>query len=73
MASLVQAILGSVPGRKYSDREGHTSHVNWPVMVQILTLMRLVGGGNPGEGEVARREFIMRRQIGEAPVTPEAT
>ena len=73
MASLEQATFGSVPGRKYSVLVGQPSQASWPVMVQMVAWIRPVGAANPGDGVVLRSPRITRLQMGEAPVTPEAT
>ena len=69
----VQAFLGWVPGRKYSSLAGQPAQASSPVMVQTWTCTKSGGGEKPGAGEELTSSFIIRRQIGEAPVTPEAT
>lgn len=73
MASELQAFLGWVPGMKYSVRVGQPEQASSPVIVQILTRRRSEGGLKPVAGYFLRRWSTMWRQMGEAPVIPEAT
>lgn len=68
-----QAFLGWVPGTKRSVLMGQPVQASSPVRVQILTFIKSGGGVKPEEGYFLRSWSMMCLQIGEAPVTPEAT
>ena len=73
MTSSRQASLGSVPATKYSSRGlGQALQVREPVAEQIVTLTKPGGGSNLGWGDSLSKDTMIRFQMEEAPVTPEA-
>jgi len=73
MASLSQATFGWVPGTKYSVLVGQAEQGSWPVRAQTEILSSCSGGVNPADGNCFNNRSVILLQIGEAPVTPEAT
>ncbi len=72
ICSLVQWVLGSVPGTKYSSTLGQPVQERVPVRVQMLTLVRPLPGVKGWLGRSLSRLSMIFCQMGEAPVMPEA-
>lgn len=62
-----------MPGKKYSSLAGQPAQASWPVRVQMVALTKSAGGEKVCIGWSLRMVSKIKRQMGEAPVIPEAT